>query len=126
MDQIRLQVDRARRRLWIELFLGRLVKCWFAALAVAVIAVAVPKIVAIENLPAAWSIAWLIGAVGAGLLVALVWTWLRGRSELDAAMEIDRRFDLKEPKKRRLSAQEVRVFDITSESTSGFGQKKYE
>jgi hypothetical protein len=96
MDQIRLQVDRARRRLWIELFLGRLVKCWFAALAVAAIAVAVPKIVAIENLPAAWATAWLIGAVAVGLLVALVWTWLRGRSELDAAMEIDRRFDLKE------------------------------
>jgi DNA repair exonuclease SbcCD ATPase subunit len=28
--------------------------------------------------------------------VALIWTWLRGRSELDAAMEIDRRFELKE------------------------------
>jgi hypothetical protein len=96
MDQIRKQVDRARRRLWVELFLGRLVKCWFAALAVAAIAVAVPKLVAIENLPAAWSTAWLVGAVTLGGLAALAWTWLRGRSELDAAMEIDRRFDLKE------------------------------
>ncbi len=96
MDQIRKQVDRARRRLWLELFLGRLVKCWFVALAAAVIAIAVPKLVAIENLPALWAELWLGGALGGGLLVSLIWTLVRGRSELDAAMEIDRRFELKE------------------------------
>jgi hypothetical protein len=96
MDQIRQQVDRARRRLWVELFLGRLVRCWFAALLVATIAVAVPKLVAIEGLPAQWSAWWLGGAVALGLVVALVWTIIRGHSEFDAAAEIDRRFDLKE------------------------------
>jgi hypothetical protein len=96
MDQIRKQVDRARRRLWTELFFGRLVKCWFVALLVATIAVAVPKLVAIEGLPAQWSAWWLGGAVAAGLVVALAWTMIRGRTEFEAAVEIDRRFDLKE------------------------------
>jgi hypothetical protein len=96
MDQIRKQVDRARRRLWAELFFGRLVKCWFVALLVATIAVAVPKVMTIENLPAQWSAWWLGGAVALGLVVALAWTMIRGRSEFDAAVEIDRRFDLKE------------------------------
>ena len=43
MDQIRKQVARARRRLWMELLLNRLVNCWFAALIVAALAIALPK-----------------------------------------------------------------------------------
>src|SRR5262245_20943203 len=82
MDQIRKQVDRARRRLWLELFLGRLVKCWFFALLAAVIAIAVPKLVTIEHLPAQWAAWWLGGSVAAGALVALLWTWVNGRTEL--------------------------------------------
>jgi hypothetical protein len=96
MDHIRQQVARARRRLWVELFLARLVKCLFASLLVGTIAVAVPRLAVIDNLPAQWDAWWLGGSLAAGLLVALAWTWLRGRSELDAAIEIDRRFDLKE------------------------------
>jgi hypothetical protein len=96
MDQIRKQVERARRRLRMELFLGRLVNCLFVALALAVIAIAVPKFVAIEGLPARWD-AWALGcSAGLGVAVAIVWTWVSGRSALDAAIEIDRRFDLKE------------------------------
>jgi hypothetical protein len=93
---IRKQVSRARRRLWIELFLHRLIRCWFVALLAAAIAIGIPKLVAIAGLPAEWTALWLGGAVASGVLVALVWTWLRGRTELDAAMEIDRRFGLKE------------------------------
>lgn len=96
MDQIRKQVALARRRLWTELFLQRLVKCWFVALLVATAAIAIPKLVAVGDLPAAWDVWWLGGAVAGGLLAALAWTMLRGRSALDAAMEIDRRFELKE------------------------------
>jgi hypothetical protein len=96
MDQIRKQIDRARRRLRIELFLRRLVACWFVALLGAAIAIAVPKFVAIETLPPNWDALWLGGALAIGALFAFAWTWLRGQSSLDAAMEIDRRFDLKE------------------------------
>lgn len=96
MDQIHKQVARARRRLWLELFLNRLIRCWFVTLLAAAAAIAIPRLVTIENLPAQWTAWWLGGGVAAGLLVALAWTWLRGRSEMDAAMEIDRRFELKE------------------------------
>ncbi len=78
MDQIRKQVALARRRLWLELFLQRLIKCWFVALLVATAAVAVPKLVAVGDLPASWSAWWLGGAVVVGLLAALAWTSLRG------------------------------------------------
>ncbi|WP_428308370.1 hypothetical protein [Lacipirellula sp.] len=96
MDQIRQQVARARRRLWLELFLNRLVHCWFVALIVAAVAIAVPKFVAVENLPANWTAWWLGAAFVGGLGVALGWMFFRGRSELEAAMEIDRRFGLRE------------------------------
>jgi len=96
MDQIRQQVALARRRLWTELFLQRLVKCWFVALLAATAAVAIPRLVAVGDLPGGWDAWWLGGAVAAGLATALAWTSLRGRTTLDAAMEIDRRFDLKE------------------------------
>lgn len=96
MYQILVQVKRAQRRLSLELFVNRLMRCWFAALAVAVVAIAAPKFVAIENLPEAWTLKCLSVSLGAGLVVACVWTWLRGRTELDAATEIDARFGLKE------------------------------
>src|SRR5262245_59850696 len=96
MDQILAQVSSARRRLWLELFLNRLFTCLFAALTVAVIAIAVPKIFAIPNLPANWTILCGAGNVIAGTVAALAWTLIRGLSTLDAAVELDRRFELRE------------------------------
>jgi tetratricopeptide (TPR) repeat protein len=96
MDQLRQQVARARRRLVLEQLLGRLVWCLLGALTLATIAIAVPRIVAIENLPPDWDIIWLAGALGIGFLLAVVWTFIKNRSQLDAAIEIDRRYDLRE------------------------------
>ena len=101
MDQIREQVKRAQRRLSLELFVNRLLRCWFVALVLAVVAIAVPKFWSIghlfaNGLPANWSLGCAIAGVVAGLAFALAWTWLRGRSELEAAVEIDRRYGLKE------------------------------
>ncbi len=93
---IRKQVARARRRLWVELLLNRLVRCLFVTLLAAAAAIAIPRLVVVQNLPADWTAWWLGGAAAVGCVAALVWTWARGRSELDAAMEIDRRFELKE------------------------------
>lgn len=96
MDQILEQVTRVRRRLSLELFFNRLIRCWFVGMIVAFVAIAVPKIFAIENLPSGWGLTCgLAGAVG-GFLVALSWTLLRGRSELEAAVEIDQRYNLRE------------------------------
>lgn len=96
MDQIHQQVARARRRLILEQFLGRLVWCLLVTLTLATFGLAAPRIVAIENLPANWDMLWLAGAIVAGIAAAVIWTIARGRSSLDAAIEIDRRFDLRE------------------------------
>lgn len=96
MDTLLHQVQAARRRLVTEQFVRRAVWCLFAALVVAAVAIAVPKIVAIDGLPEQWAQAWLIGAGVVGLLAAGVWTLLSSRTDLDAAMEIDNRFGLRE------------------------------
>jgi hypothetical protein len=96
MDQLQTQVARARRRLIFEQFLGRSIWCLLVALSVAALAIAGPRIFVIENLPANWDSVWLLGALGAGFLAALVWTLAQPRTSLDAAVEIDRRFELRE------------------------------
>ncbi len=96
MDQLRQQIARARRRLIIEQFLVRLVWSMLTALVVAAVAVAVPRVVAIEGLPEQWDLGWLAGTLGCALLWSIGWTLYSNRSPLDAAIEIDRRFDLRE------------------------------
>jgi tetratricopeptide (TPR) repeat protein len=96
MDQLRQQIARARSRLILEQFLGRLVWCLLGCLTLATIAIAAPRIFTIENLSPNWDMAWLLGALGVGFLIAAVWTFIKSRSPLDAAIEIDRRFDLRE------------------------------
>jgi hypothetical protein len=96
MEEIRRQVGRAQRRLVLQQFL--LVFGWslFASLLVAAIGLAIPRIWAINVQPQAWDWSWIGGGLGVGLLMAAIWTWLIRRSQLDAAIEIDRRFGLKE------------------------------
>jgi hypothetical protein len=96
MDQLRKQVARARRRLIIEQFLGRLIGCLLVTLSLAVIAIALPRVTAIEALPSNWDLAWLIGSLSAAVIIAGAWTFVSNRSPIDAAIEIDRRFDLRE------------------------------
>src|SRR6478672_10390663 len=68
MDQLHKQVARARRRLIIEQFLGRLIWCLLGALSLAAIAIAAPRVTVIEGLPANWDFAWLIGGFAAAIL----------------------------------------------------------
>ncbi len=96
MDQIFRDVVRAQRKLQLELFLQRLVRCWSIGLLVAVVAVGLPKLVFIEDLPAGW-VGWcLSGTLLLGTLVALLWTLWQGYGKLAAAMEIDARYGLRE------------------------------
>jgi hypothetical protein len=96
MDQLRKQVARARRRLVTEQFLTRLIWCLLAALTLTAIAIAVPRVIAIDGLPEKWDNIWLIGGLAGAFVFATGWTILSNRSPLDAAIEIDRRFDLRE------------------------------
>ncbi len=96
MDQLQQQVARARRRLIIEQFLGRLVWCLLTAFILAAVAVAIPRIFPIAGLPERWDLIWLAGSAVCALVAAIGWTIVSNRSPLDAAIEIDRRFDLRE------------------------------
>jgi hypothetical protein len=96
MDEIKRQVNTARRRLIAQRFL--LIAAWslFGTLCLAAVGLAVPKIWVLAIDPAVWMYSWIGGSVGLGLAVALVWSYVRRASELDAAIEIDHRFQLKE------------------------------
>lgn len=107
MDTLISQVEAARRRLVLEQFLRRLVWCLFATLVAAAVAIAAPRVVTIEGLPAQWDQAWLIGAALAALVGAGVWTAVWRRNALDAAMEIDDRFALRERVASSLSLSEA-------------------
>src|SRR4029079_18535875 len=96
MDALKRQVAIAYRRLLIQRFLGLLAWSWFATLVLAAIAVAVPKIFPLELDSFIWSTSWIGGAVLVGLVVAAVWTYATRLGPLEAAIEIDRRFGLKE------------------------------
>ncbi len=99
MDELRKQVRRARRRILCQQFLHVLGWLLFAWLGIALAAVAVPKIWALGMDPTQsriYAVGWSVGAVAAALLTALAWTFWRKATELEAAIEIDRRFALKE------------------------------
>jgi hypothetical protein len=96
MEEIKRQVGRAHRRLVFQQFLYVVGWSLFATLLFAVIGLAVPRIWVIAVDQNAWDWSWIGGGIGAGLLAAALWTWLIRRSKLDAAIELDRRFGLKE------------------------------
>lgn len=96
LQEIEGRVEAARRRLLVRQWAGRLTKSLTVAYCLALVAIVAPKLVAIPSLPAAWAAWWLIGAGALGLVAATVWTFLRPKSPLDAAVEIDQRYDLRE------------------------------
>lgn len=97
MEEIKRQVTRARRRLVLQQFLTIVGWALFASLLVGAIGLAIPKIWVLSGIDReAWLWAWIGGSIAAGLLVAGIWTYAVRRSALEAAIEIDRRFGLKE------------------------------
>ena len=92
MNELRKQVRRAQWWLGVQRFLGVLGWCWLACLSLALGLVLADKYWPL-GLPA---LAWPAGAIGLGLVAALVWAIARGRGPLDAAIELDRRFQLHE------------------------------
>ncbi|MFZ5832208.1 MAG: hypothetical protein ACOY3P_19155, partial [Planctomycetota bacterium] len=92
MDELKRQVRRAHRRLETQRFLGILGWCWFAAMCVAAILIAFGKFRPLGV--ADW--VWPVAGVVAGLVVATVWLTATRRAPLGAAIEVDRRFGLRE------------------------------
>ena len=116
MNEINKQVSRARRRLILGRFFSVLTWAVFASLLLAVVGLAIPKIWHLGFLqePAkwdAWLYSWIIGSVVVGLITTAIVTWSQRGTRLGAAVEVDRRFRLKE---RISSAMELSEEDAGS------------
>lgn len=99
MNDLHKQVSRARRRLTAQRFVGALTWAWFAALCVAAVLVGVDARWAPWGaFHAEYANGWFFagGALIAGLLGAIVYTWITRARTLEAAIELDKRFALKE------------------------------
>lgn len=92
MDQLHKQVRRVQNFLFWQQVAKSLPWCWFLALLVAAAVVAVDKFY-----PLGITLWPTVGvALGAGALLAIAWSYWRRSGPVDAAIEIDRRFGLKE------------------------------
>ena len=92
MEELYKQVRRAKNRLAMQRFVSALGWCLVATLSLAAVLILVGKF---------WPLgvsdgAWVLAALGLGLVAAAVWSLVTARGGIDAAMEIDRRFGLKE------------------------------
>lgn len=96
MEELRSQVRRAQRRLVFQQYMTTAVWWLFAALLIAVLGVAATKIWVLPVDGNVWMWAWFGGAAGVGLVGAAIWTFIIRRGDMDAAIEIDRRFGFKE------------------------------
>lgn len=101
MDAVNRLISRAWRRNILQGFLRGFVWVALASLTIALFAVAAPKIWAIESLqqPAAaakWFWQWVGGALAIAFIMALAGVWFRRSSKADVAIEIDKRFGLRE------------------------------
>lgn len=92
MDAIEKQVRRAQRRLGLQRFVGLLGWTCTATLGAAAVLVLIDRFWPLGLV--VW--AWLGGAAVLGLIMAWIWAVATARGPIDAAVEIDRRFGLKE------------------------------
>lgn len=108
------QVARARRRLFLQDLLERTVRAWVGALTLAAVWFLVQPFVVPEAEP--W-LRWAVlgGLAGAATVAAIVWSVLRLPSRVAAALELDRRFQLKERATTSLTL-------APDEAASGAGQ----
>ena len=92
MEELKRQVRTAQRRLGVQRFVGVLGWYCFIGLLTALVLIALDKFWPIGIEP--WI--WPAGGLAAGIAAAIFWSIARGRGPVDAAIEIDRRFGLKE------------------------------
>ena len=96
MEQITRQINRAHRRLLLQRLVNTTAIWLFALLMIAAAAMLVPKVWPIEVNQSQWASAWLLTAIGLSVFGGALTTWLTGAKAMEAAIEVDRRFGLKE------------------------------
>lgn len=96
MDLINRQIARARRLLWTQTILNILAWCVIIAFSVGFVGLLVPKIWYVNFTFETWSRSWLLGCgLGALLVTGAISVFYRPTS-MFSAIEIDRRFGLRE------------------------------
>lgn len=96
MDHIRKQAKVARRRLFTERFLRFLPWTLSIALVVAIVGIALPKIMHLDVDPKIWFASWLGGAAVIAFITNCCLTVIGRPSMADSAVAIDKRFSLRE------------------------------
>jgi len=96
MDLINRQISRARRLLWTQTILNIFSWCLIIAFTICFFALIVPKIWFLPYTFASWSQVWLVGAGLAAALIAGAISFFYRPSAMHSAIEIDRRFGLRE------------------------------
>jgi hypothetical protein len=92
MDNLLTEIRRVQRRLAVERFLGSLGWCLFGSLLSAAVMMGAARFLPLGIVD--WQC--LAGLLAAGLIAAIGWTLISITPTLQAAMEIDHRFGLKE------------------------------
>jgi hypothetical protein len=92
MEQLRSDLRRARRRLFWQELLRVMPRFWALALAVAAAAVTADRFYPMGIEP----MGWVGGALVLGTMLGLCWTLIVRGTSLDAATEVDRRFQLQD------------------------------
>ncbi len=96
MDTINRQISRARRLLWTQTILNIFAWCLIITFTACFFGLLVPKIWFLPYTFASWSKVWLIGGGLAALIMAGTIALFYRPSALYSAVEIDRRFGLRE------------------------------
>ncbi len=92
VEELQRQVRRTRWRLGIQRFLASLGWCGFATMLIALMLIVAGRFwpLGVDD----WI--WAVAAIGLAVAGALVWAVATGRGPVDAAIELDCRFGLKE------------------------------
>ena len=106
LTKLKTRVKQAQCRITLQRFITVLSWSLFATLLLAVVAIAIPKFWALALAPAAWFWGWLGGGLAAGFILAVLWTYWNRSDPLDAAIEVDQRFQLRERVSSSLSLDE--------------------
>ena len=96
MDIINRQISRARRLLWTQAILNIFTSCLIIAFTICFFGLLVPKIWFLPYTFASWSQVWLIAGGLLAALMAVTISLFYRPSAMYSAIEIDRRFGLRE------------------------------
>ena len=101
MEEIRRQVGRAQRILNLQSFLQLAAWSLFAAFIISLIAIAIPKIWAVEFLTdpqkaMIWNVSWLGGSAVLAMIFAGLYTYFHRANDVQTAIQVDREFGLRE------------------------------